>query len=335
MEASISSEATTPTSTSASKDRSSLFYGINGHWAQGGPYSWIPLEKQKSALQDLGVTLYHQDVYNLSDAHYIKESAALMAPIKILPVLIPKDNASTEELAEVEASKFGAEVAKILKDIVPYYELGNEYDNKCIKGSGYAGNHRTDYNNDRYLIRRGLVRGLIEGIRSVDTSTELVGGSMAGWKHYGFGKMLWNGTTPNSETEDASKKVRWDITCWHWYDDMGEVTKAGETEKNRGVNTLEQLKTLFARPIMVTEFNTRPNNFTEAELAIRLTSMLDMWTKHAMTYDIVGINLYQLYSDREGSYGVFKRDGITKVDRYYSYKDFISKPQNNKQIQFE
>jgi hypothetical protein len=311
-----------PTATPANPppvSSSGLFYGVGGHWVQGGGYTSVPLATQRANLQDIGATLYRQDCYSIANAQLIAKNIPVMAPVKVLPVII-MDAQGSEDSAYNEGYALGAGAAKALKGLVPYYELSNERDNTCIRSGD--GNQRGDYDNTCFLANRGALRGIKDGIRSVDASTPVIGGSTAGWLHFMFADMLWNGTTPSSANADSSKQLRWDVTVWHWYNDMGDVTKA--CGGSGCFNTLNELKTRFGKPIMITEFNTRPDEGNEAQLAVNFTAMLNMWINNAAAYNIIGINVYQLYSDGEGSYGLMSSDGSKKVDRYGTYKNFIS-----------
>lgn len=103
----------------------------------------------------------------------------------------------------------------------PYYEVSNEFDNT------------------KFQIARGVIRGMIDGVKSVDPNGKIVMGGGT-WLHYGFDQMLANGTQPDGTT--GHLPVNWDITAWHGYSDMGDITNAcGGTGCHDVLATLQQM----------------------------------------------------------------------------------------------
>jgi hypothetical protein len=97
-------------------------------------------------------------------------------------------------------------------------------------------------------------RGTIDGLKSVDAAAPIIGGASAGWLHFGWTDMLWNGTQPDGSS--GHPQVRWDVSVYHWYSDMGDITHA--CGGAGCLNTLDVLKTHYGKPIFITEFGVRP-----------------------------------------------------------------------------
>lgn len=296
-----------------------MFYGINGHWGRN-TYSALPIATQKGDLADLGVGVIRTDIYNVDNAKMIVTNAAAVAPVKVIPIYLFSLTGSTEQSSYDAAYSLAASMTTVLQGKVPYYEIGNEYDAPCyLSGDG---NVPSQYDNTCFQKYRGLMRGITDGIRSVDKSTPIIGGAIAGWLHYAWTDMLWNGTQPDGSS--GHPQVRWDATVCHWYSDMGSITNA--CGGSGCYNVLDILKSHYGKPIYLTEFGVRPYAFaSESAMADYMTNtMLPMMLNNADKYGIAGIDWYQLYSDAEGSYGVIDGDGKTKTAKYNALKNFIA-----------
>ena len=143
-----------------------------------------------------------------------------------------------------------------------HWELHNELDNFSIlqkgdttrKGEPYPfgppdGDSVEHYEEARYQRALALLRGLSEGVKAADSKAQTMINA-AGWLHTGFFDRLIK--------ED---KVSFDILAWHWYSDMGEMTKVRGT-----FDVFDKLKS-YSKPIWITEMNRRGGSMGGQETA--------------------------------------------------------------------
>ncbi|RED65077.1 S-layer homology domain-containing protein [Cohnella lupini] len=303
-----------------------LFYGTNGHLSQGGAYRLSSFETQLSQLKDLGITVYRNDVWDGTTASQLAVMADFFAGsgVQIFPVLTPNAQARSDENdAYQKGFELGQAVAKALAGKVKYYEVGNEMENSVII-TGQDGVKPKDYDNAKFLKARGSIRGMIEGIKSEDSTSKIIITSTS-WLHFAFIDMLWNGSQPDGTIGD--KTVRWDITSYHWYSDMKDITNA--CGGSGCYNVLLELKQRFGKPIWLTEYGVRPQVGNDEQVAQYLIGdrMLGQYVALAKEYGIQSVVQYSLYDDKkyggDGNYGLIKDDGITKKAGYRTMKSFI------------
>jgi Glycosyl hydrolase catalytic core len=306
-----------------------IFYGVAGHVSQGGIYTQISDAEQVSQLRDLGFTLYAQDVFDSPGALAVAQLARVARSqcVGVLAVLTPDfERTANEHAARDDGYKLGYMAATTLKGLVQYYQVGNEFDNATIL-SGH-GRKPSDYDNAKFMKARGSILGMIAAIRQVDPSAKIVMCS-ASWLHFGFLDMLYNGAQPDGSR--GHEIPQWDITAWHWYSDMGDITSA-RTGVLRdlgiapGINVLAYLHDVYGKPIWITEFGARPN-LTEEEATKHLigNNALAGFVRHANDFDIQSVAMYELYDDHaaEGNYGLIGENGKTPKGRYDAVKSFI------------
>ena len=293
------------------------FWGINGHQNNGGV--WSAQQQQVTCLVASGLNVYRTNTSHGDTTSLKQFISAYAAPshVAVYPCFLPNVGAD-ESSSYANGYSLGAEMATALQGYVPCYELCNELDGYAILGGGNNGDVPSHYSNTRFLQCRGLLRGMIDGIRSVDATTPIIGPA-AGWLHYGFTDMLWNGNTPaSSGSTDASKVVRWDVTTWHWYDNMGDIENAG----NISANVLQHIANTYGKPIRINEYGCYGSDFTasgESALASYLTgsNLMGKWDSKRATYNIVGCDYYELYDDTsqggdEATFGIYLSDTTTK-----------------------
>src|SRR5471030_773245 len=311
-----------------------IFYGIGGHLQQGiGAYGTggDPTKlytRQVSQLRDLGVTIYAQDVFSKGGAEDLAKFARFAKPycIDVLAVLTPDVQKNVDEnAAREEGQRLGEDVARSLAGLVQYYEVGNEFENDAIL-QGATGDKPSDYDNAKFIKARGSIRGMIEGIKRVDPAAKIVLCAFS-WLHYGFSDMLFAGTQPDGS--GGHPTVQWDITAWHWYSDMHDITSAStDNTTEKGIDVLQHLRDVYHKPIWITEFGARPDLNEEAAAAYLVGhNALAGFVKNADKYNIQGVVIYELYDDYayggDGDYGLFSSDGVTKKLRYDAVKNFI------------
>jgi hypothetical protein len=312
-----SSSSSAPSGSTSTSSLSSMTWGVNGHWSEGGSYG-VDLATQVATLKDLGFTHYRQGIFQLSHAQTIANNVPDMSGIAILPTIVGDSPLSyANETAAYNANyTLGAGVAKLLAGKVPYYELGGEFDALC--NVTYDGSTIDQYDQSAFILCRGALRGMIDGIKAVDTTTPIVCGATAGWLHTAFSIALWNGQQPDGTTGHPT--VRWDVTMYHWYSDMGNITDCNGT-----TNILAVLQQSFGKPIWITEFGCRPD--TEANVQAFITNATDgmpMFINNRAAYNIIGVSWFELYdSGSDTGYGLLTNP-TTPKPRYDTMKTILA-----------
>ncbi len=311
-------KATTPATPTTTK----IFYGANGHNNEGGAYDISSPALQLSQLQDLGVKLYRNEVYSQAAATKLAGIAKTMAAggVTVYPVMLMGIDFNSETDAYNAGFALGQQTAAANK--YPYYEVSNELEADCLTGN-VDGVYPQHFDNKKFQIARGVIRGMIAGVKSVDTAGKIIMGGGA-WMHYGFDQMLAAGTQPDGTT--GHPVVSWDVTAWHWYSDQGDITNAcGGTGCHDILATLQAM----GKPIWINEFGVRPNMGTDQQIASYLVGnkMMAQFVSVATKYNIQAIQTYELYDDPaggEGAYGLIKNDGKTVKAAYTAFKNFVT-----------
>jgi hypothetical protein len=185
------------------------------------------------------------------------------------------------------------------------YEAGNELDNWV--GTSGDGSDISQYNRSNYIDARGLIRGMIDGVRALN-SQALLEVHNAGWCHYGFMTGLW---------KDG---VRWDITGEHWYGNEGDLLKAG---CENGINILKVLHSSFGKPIIVTENNVNAGPFTKAQMASYFQNEMPELDAVAKQYDLESVDIFFLQDIPNFlTFGVYNGDG-SKSEAYPVISNYL------------
>jgi hypothetical protein len=289
------------------------FYGVNGHYVQGGPYD-SDIAQQVADMQAIGLGSIRQDCWNVTDTATMASLISSFAPIVIQPMFgaHPAAN-SSEDAAYGEFYAYGQTVAAQLAGKVPVIEMMNEPENEYFsEAPGGNGQSVTDWSamNSEWPAFRGSVRGFYEGFRSVDTAKQtLIASPSVTWLHYGILLGLWNGEGPDGSTGNA--KAKWDITNHHWYYDMGDIMTAG------GVNALSVLQTSFKLPIILSEVGVQAT-IAEASYDSYVGTAVAKYANLASAYDIISIDWYELYNfDDNSGYlmGLYSSPGVQNAGR--------------------
>ncbi|MDR5821518.1 glycosyl hydrolase [Caballeronia sp. LZ043] len=319
--AAATSNPVTP-STPAASTAKPIFYGVNGHNNEGGAYDISSPALQLSQLQSLGARLYRNEVYNQASANKLAGIAKTMAAggVTVFPILLSGIDYNSESDAYNAGYTLGKLTASAYR--YAYYEVGNELGADALTGN-VDGVYPQHFDNTKFQKARGVIRGMIDGIRSVDSSGKIVMGGGA-WMHYGFDQMLASGTQPDGS--GGHPVLSWDITAWHWYSDQGDITHAcGGTGCHDVLAALQQL----GKPIWLTEFGVRPEYGNDDQIAAYLVggTMMAQFAAVASKYNLQAIQAYQLYDDPdggEGAYGLLKNDGKTQKASYSAYQRFVA-----------
>ena len=318
VEAATAKATDMPEATAKAATTASIFYGMNGHITNGGAYDNTPYATQLSQLQDLGVKIFRNDVYNLASAKVLATVAKQFAAggVQVYPVMLLGLGFDSEEAAYNAGFVMGQQTAQTYK--YTYYEVANELDSAALAGN-YDGNIWWQYSNRPFTIARGVIRGMIAGVKSVDSSAKIIVDGT--WKHIAFFQMLLDGSQPDGT--HGHPTVSWDITAWHWYSDQGDMTNAcGGT----GCHDILGIISSFGRPVWINEFGVRPKYGANDTIASYLTGnlMMQQYYTQASKYNIQSIQGFELYDSQEGNYGMLQSDGKTKKASYMAVKNFIA-----------
>ncbi|WP_124800686.1 glycosyl hydrolase [Paraburkholderia phosphatilytica] len=314
-------------SSSGSTTASSLFYGINGHMAwTSGIYDTMTAAQQVAILQDLGVTNYRADVADSGMAQVVANAlngAFKGSGISILPCINPMNwnQSSSESTSYAYGYQLAQSIAQVLKGLVSYIECGNELDANGVESTG-AGNSPADYNPAYWPAFRGVIRGMIDGVKSVDPTIKC-GVNVGIPLDYTALQMLWNGQTPNGTATPTSgaTPLQWDITMFHWYESSGDIVRAG----SQGLtNVLQILKDSFGMPIWLTEWGYMTSD-TAAQQTSYVTTTLNEYYSLRDTYNLQSVLMYELIDMPGGdTYGLLEADGVTKKPCYAAFKSFTA-----------
>ncbi|MFX1737289.1 hypothetical protein PXJ20_21795 [Paraburkholderia sp. A1RI_3L] len=306
----------------ASDPRSApIFYGLNGHPLQTtGAYATQTPAQQIAMLADLGATVYRLDCYGAtSDAQTLARyaQAAAGTSVTILPCLAFHQAmfTTTEQDNYDWAFQCGVNTATALQAYCSIYEIGNEIDDYCCIGVGET---PSSFDNTRFQLVRGLLRGAADGIKSVQPGAKIIrGGGVT--TLIGFNNMLWNGTQPDGTS--GHPRLTWDYTGWHWYETSGNIITAYDGTATP-LNILQNLQQ-YGVPVWITEvgFNTGDTD----QGAAYITQVFNQYFTDRSAYNIAGICFYELFDvAAEGTFGLVNADGVTKKQGYAAYKNFAS-----------
>jgi len=296
------------------------FFGVNEHYNYGGVYSSIPLSTQASTLVDLGMTGNRQDIHSYAQIDTVANTVipGMGSQVTIMPMIdaYPWDDPSLNGQTPTEASAYAyaysmaAYAATKLKG-VPAVEFGNEYDldshNQPVANDGA---NVSDYDNTYWPIWRGAMRGSYDGWRSVDTAgaTKVIATASSGFLHLGWYKGMLTGTQPDGST--GHPVVKTDIIQLHWYSDGGDPENTwGVTGTN--YNVLKSLHDAYNLPIMFTEIGIN-TDFSTAQAQTYINQTIPELAAAKATYNVIGLNWYELYDDPTGQYGIMTSSATAK-----------------------
>jgi len=282
-----------------------LFYGINIHpQYNGAPWHKTPAEVIDE-VHELGCTVARIDCYNPEvDADIVLEHIyeAERKDILIVPCLgYDEPIIENDPDLNYEVGKYcGEEFAKVLSDHCPIYEVSNEISVFC-NGVGVPGTEPSHYDQEKYINCRELIRGVIDGIKSVQIDAKIIiGGGVTVLT--GFNKLLWNGIEPDGSS--GHPLVRWDYTGWHWYESSGAIDQAGD---GTGVpyNVIEDLAR-FGVPIWITELGFDAFNSDFPQQSVYVNAALAEYRKYRDVYNVINTCWYALYDDGSGDFGLIQ-----------------------------
>jgi hypothetical protein len=243
----------------AAADGEKFAWGVNGHPLSQSGYFDIALSRQADLVAELGAGWYRVDLGEGAFAAGTARFDELLTiaegrRLRLLPVLLPAgaDPKAPPEAVRAAAAAYGRLVAGRYKGRISHWELGNELDAVALLHRGDTtragatwrwgdpdGSRPEDYEEGRYRRARAEIEGLAEGVKAADPGALTVVGT-AGWLHYGFIERL-----------AGEDRVPFDILAWHWYSEMGDMTRV------KGRLDLVAYLARFGKPLWLTEINRR------------------------------------------------------------------------------
>ena len=228
----------------------------------------------------------------------------------------------TSETAGYQAAFAGA--AAIARALAPYgvtmYECGNELtrDPAIIVNSATAGTGRADFNNTNWPIMRGVMRGMIDGIKSVQPNARC--GINLTVADVAASDMLWDGLQPDGT--GGYPQVRWDITTWHNYQVYGDIFDVGTDGAGPGFNLPVYCKARYGVPFMITEWNANPE-VTETFRASYVTQQLGEFYAARKKDAIQSVMYYELDSG-DNTYGIVTNTLVPIQPTYGAFQSFVA-----------
>ncbi|WP_295718795.1 glycosyl hydrolase [Mucilaginibacter sp.] len=276
----------------------SFMLGVNGHSLGLPAYMTVSQEDQISLLTKMGMSCYRQNININSDGSIPLSNiflplykAASANGVTILPMIntTSLDFSASESSAYATGKSLGVKTATKNAGYFKYYELGNEIDNKVLKGGN--GDVSTDYDANKLKIAAAYLKGLDDGIKSIQPTAQTM--IDAGWLHYYFLQYM------------ISYGNKFNIVAWHWYSDM-EATAT----RIKIPDISLKLTSLFNKPIWFTEVGQRPDAVANIEQV--QSDFLSNFVKKVKKNPKVGAVLcYELFDEperasAEKSFGLLK-----------------------------
>ncbi|WP_345815731.1 hypothetical protein AAGS40_15845 [Paraburkholderia sp. PREW-6R] len=301
-----------------------MFYGVNGHF----DYTYTPAQLV-SLVKGLGCTSYRvgctADAVQLNAV--VKIAQAFQAAGLKLLVLINQGvtdssgNLYANEVAAYLGNMAGAKT--IASALAPYgvtiYECGNELtrQNATVMNFSYAGSLAMDFNNTNWPIMRGAMRGMMDGVKSVQPSAKCAINFCVA--DVGAADALWEGTQPDGTS--GHQTLRWDITTWHNYDAYGDIFNIGTDGNGPGFDLPTYCKARYGVPFMITEWNTGPDQ-SESFRANYISQQLGEFYQARKTHNIQSVMYYVLDSGNQ-TYGIMV-NGSPISQPYSAFTAFTS-----------
>jgi len=305
------------------------FYGMNGHF----DYTYTPAQLV-TILKAMGCTSYR--VGCTSDPTQINAVVKLAqtfqsAGIQLLVLINQGLYDSSGKLFSGESTAYSAAYSTgstVARALMPYgvtmYECGNELtrDGAIILDSTNAGTKALDFNNANWPVMRGVMRGMIDGVKSVQSSAKC--GINFCVNDIGASDALWEGTQPDGSS--GYPTVRWDITTWHNYEVYGDIFNIGTDGAGPGIDLPAYCKARYGVPFMITEWNASPEQ-TETYRANYITTQLNEFYQARKTHNIQSVMYYVLDSGNE-TFGIMM-NGTPINPSYSAFTSFTASNPDN------
>jgi hypothetical protein len=300
------------------------FHGINGHY----DYRYTP-SQVVSILRNMGCSMYRigctDDPAQLNAVVPLAQAfqSAGLTLFVLLQIGMRDANGAllaSEAAAYNRGHACGVTVASALAPYgVAMYECGNELtrDSAIILDSTNAGTKPVDFNNSNWPIMRGLMRGMIDGVKSVQPTAKC--GINFCVADIGAADALWDGMQPDGTS--GYPQLRWDMTTWHNYEVYGDIFDIGSDGSGPGFDLPAYCKARYGVPFLLTEWNTGP----EKSLAYRanyISTRYATYYQARKTNNVHSVMYYELDSGND-TYGVMI-DGIAVNLTYNAFVSFIA-----------
>lgn len=301
-----------------------MFFGMNGHY----DYTYTP-PQLIAILKGMGCNMYRVGCNSTSKqiSAVAKLASAFNGTGISMLCLIQQGltDASgalygSEAAAYADAYNTGLTVASALKPYgVTMYECGNELTRRSqtVLYSNRAGTDVADFNNANWPVMRGVMRGLIAGVKAVQPDAKC--GINFCVADIGASDALWDGFQPDGTS--GYPKVRWDITTWHNYEVYGDLFDIGSDGAGPHFDLPQYCKARYGVPFMITEWNANPEQ-TDAYRATFVQSRLQSFYDARKTHNIHSAMYYVLDSGNH-TFGIMI-NGAPITPTYNSYVNFTS-----------
>lgn len=276
-----------------------IFWGANAHFDDGQS-----IAMHIAGLKTMGMKLMRiTDEGGASVATIANYAQAFQADGTGLQLLVCLDMDITTDgttLFASEAAAYAAAFARAVATataLAPYgvtmYECGNEMDTKRGINSGDPqGGLPTDFDNTKVSIFRGIQRGAIDGIHSVNPAFIACSNAYTVCS-IALADMMWYGTNPDGST--GHNLVRWDVTSWHNYEDYGPLMGVEMGNSRPWVNIYAYANRRWGgKPIMITEWNGKASD-TDAQRAVWGSRFMYEAYSNRYRYNIAAVMVYELY----------------------------------------
>ena len=301
------------------------FYGMNGH----SDYPYTPTQIV-AALNALGCTTYRVTTWNnaLMMTKTLNLAKAFQGTKLDLFVCLGiglRD--ANKVLYTSETAAYNAafqQAAAVATQLAPYgvvnYECGNELtrDAAIVLSTSYAGTSRSCYNNTNWPILRGLMRGMIAGVKSVQPTARC--GINFTVADIAASDMLWDGQQPDGTS--GYPTVRWDITTWHNYEPYGDIFDIGSEGAGPTFNLPAYCKARYGVPFMITEWNANPIN-TETFRSGYVSQKLTEFYAARKTQGVESVMYYELMSG-DTTYGIVDSNLNPLQPTWGTFQQFVA-----------
>lgn len=277
---------------------SGLFYGMNGHF----DYVYTPAQLV-SILRGLGCTTYRvsggtspnvlNSLVNIAKGF---QGTGMNLFVCIDQGMRDANNNlyANENVAYNEGYSVGATIASALAPYgVTMYECGNELTRRpeIVLNSACAGNYVNDFNNTNWPLMRGVMRGMMDGVKSVQPNARC--GINFTVADTAAADALWDGTQPDGSS--GYTPLRWDITTWHNYEVYGDVFDVGTDGAGPHFDLPAYCKGRYGVPFMITEWNANPEDTTDYRGSY-ITQRLGEWYANRKVDNIESVMYFVLDS---------------------------------------
>jgi hypothetical protein len=301
-----------------------IFYGMNGHY----DYTYSP-DQVISMLTAIGCTTYRLAVEDFGNSltavtNMAKafQNTGMTLFVCIDPNVVDANGKlwASEQAAYNEGYNWGSTAAKALSPYgVTMYECGNELTRRpqIIVDSTTAGNKASDFNNANWPIMRGLMLGMMAGVKAIQPSAKC--GINFCVADIGASDALWNGMQPDGSS--GHPVVKWDITTWHNYQVYGDIFNIGTDGAGPGFDLPAYCKAKYGVPFMLTEWNANPEVTQDARAAY-ITQKMTSYYANRKADNIDSIMYYDLDSGNT-QWGLVI-NGVPNTLPYNAMKNFIA-----------